>query len=550
MSMVAVGALFTCLNGVLTMLWSTTTSTQDLLMTLGVNPNDLSILPPLPQPAQEASRQLHLRQQQTIQQQQPPPPPKQLEQSLSTTPIQQSTLPFGGREYGINPAYLRLLKEAQHNYQQRKDNNRLKKKPVQGIVIGPTEGKWETYTYRAIRNAQRIQHVLAMTNATNRIHVALMTSQEHYDILQLCTNHNVTTEQPPSIAQLQQWGVPKAAEKTFHDTCRMWNHGKLFNDVIVTQLDKPLRPNDKHTNVGQGSSTFWLKAMTAYRNAPYQITLFVDSDAMPCPGFEKLFSIATLTNVMNDDDGIHKHQNYWQLPLNRKADLAIGLEQYATDSNNPLWNPGHGQGLNGTDLLWHDYRTFVSRNTGAVLLNFQRPSTFVFTEFLPLVANYMYNHVATKDIPITNDQVPFKVALFIFQKLLGAQPTHASDAENEYNNHNNNNHHHPDQKKDFVEQLFPMHASCRSYAGKSFGGINGFDNGMFPLVPSKENISQFEHCHECHCTPCLIVHTVRFLFVCWDTQIMWPVPVFGWVGPIGCVCVCVCVNWLFFMCVP
>ena len=365
---------------------------------------------------------------------------------------------FGGSEYGIDPVYIELLKKAQENSEKRRQTL-PPKKPVQGIVIGPTEGRFHSYTFKALRNAQRIRNIMAMTNRTE-IQVTLMTSQEHHDILQLCGTTNITKDEKKKL------GITDKVDNIFLEACRLWDSGSLFDDIIITKLDG-LQPNDSFVDARQGTSAFWLKALGSYRNAPYQTSLFIDSDSYPCPGFEKLF---LLTRPIG--------QKIWQFPTLRPADLAIGLEQFPVTPGNFHWNPGRGQGPDGSDVFLEEYKTFTTRNTGAVLFHFDGPLTLVFAEFLPLVAEHVYNHVATAEHKVPNDQTPFKIAQFVFQKLV----------------------------PDFVEQRFPMHASCRSYGGLKFTGTDGYQNGMFPLQ------SDGKHCSECYCTPCLIVHTV-----CWTT---------------------------------
>ena len=365
---------------------------------------------------------------------------------------------FGGSEYGIDPVYIKLLKKAQENSEKRRQTL-PPKKPVQGIVIGPTEGRFHTFTFRALQNARRIRNIIAMTNKTE-IQVTLMTSQEHHDILQLCGTTNITEDEKKKL------GITDKVDNVFLEACRLWDSGSLFDDVIITKLDG-LQPNDSFVDAGQGpkggTSAFWLKALGSYRNAPYQTSLFIDSDSYPCPGFEKLF---LLTRPIG--------QKIWQLPILRPADLAIGLEQFPIAPGNFHWNPGRGQGPDGSDVFLEEFKTFSSRNTGAVLFHFDGPLALVFAEFLPLVAEHVYNHVATAEHEVPNDQTSFKIAQFVFQKLV----------------------------PDFVEQQFPMHASCRSYGGAKFTGTDGYLNGMFPLQ------SDGKHCSECYCTPCVIVHTV------------------------------------------
>ena len=439
MAFVGLGALAISMNILTASMWTLNCS-EEMSARYSVDQNIRSVPPPL----ERHERRRHNEEQTTKEKEKKDEEQKEINE-------------YGGNKYGINPIYIELLKKAQENSEKRRQTS--PKKLVQGIVIGPTEGRFDRYTFRAIQNARRIRNVLAMTNKTE-IQVALMTSQEHHDILQLCGTVNIATA---TKEQKERLGITNTVDNVFLEACRLWDSGALFDDVIVTNLDG-LEPNDSLTGLGQGSSAFWLKALGGYRNAPYKTSLFIDSDAYPCPGFENLF---LLTSPIR--------QKIWQVPILRPADFAIGLEQFPLEPNDFQWNPGRGQGPNGRDVFREEYHAFALRNTGTVLFHFDRPLTLVFAEFLPLVAEHAYNHVATMRQKVPNDQTPFKIALFVFHKLF----------------------------PDFVEQQIPMHASCRSFAGKPFAGTDGYQNGMFPLQ------SDGKHCSECYCMPCLIAHTVR-----------------------------------------
>ena len=147
---------------------------------------------------------------------------------------------------------------------------------------------------------------------------------------------------------------------------------------------------------------------------------------------------------------------------------------------NKKWIPGDEEILS-------DSIHFAERNTGAVLFNFERPLTHTLAHFIPLVSEHIYNNVATPDKKVVNDQVPFRVALYLFQRF---QPQ-------------------------FVEHQIPMHASCRTYPGLGYAGTDGFLNGMYPLQQDGRP------CRECSCTPCLINHNAASHRVTMDGYMGW-----------------------------
>ena len=401
-----------------------------------------------------------------------------------------------------------------------------------------------------------------MTHRRHEVKVALLLSSQHVELLQSCSNmYNHNNNQSNNVVvnnvtheELEALGIPQAAWQRYPQACQLWNHGNVVDEVIVTpplhddndynsENNKDHNNNndidpqwlsrssmDQYADLTQGTAMHQLAKLGSYRHAPYQVTIFLDSDAYPCPGVEKLFAVAS--SIIN-------HEKLWQFPIRRPADIAIGMEQYPKDGTQPIWNPGrqrqqqqHKQGtIMGSQrkLLWHEYESFATRNTGVVLFRFQRPVTWVFAEFLPLVGQHLYQqeqqqqqqqeqqeqqHVVaattetttrttTNTTPTTtttterpkipNDQVAFKVALFVFKRLFSVPSNSTSTSSH-----------------DFVEQQWPMHVSCRTYPGFDCAGTDGFLNGMFPLQ------SNGKHCNECHCTPCLVSHTVRktILSVC------------------------------------
>ena len=334
---------------------------------------------------------------------------------------------------GVDPIYLQLLQEAERRSAASYETSH--QQGEMGVCIGPTDGDFFLYTLPALQNAQRIRYILA-DNPRN-INICLMTSQEHYDILtKQCANGNVTSP-----------------TKEFKEACRLWANNTLFDHVIITK-DYEFQGNDNHASLNQGTSNHWLKALGGYRLAPYNRTLFLDSDAWPCQNFERMF-------------GLVQAPSHWQIPTEGPVDLAIGLEQFAKGPQ-PLsfWTPGD-------ERVDQDFRNFRERNTGSVLFHFHSKEAHTFTEFLPLVASHVYCNVATPTNKVPNDQLPFGIALFLFKRLV----------------------------PEFNEQSFPMHSSCRSYPGNRFSGTDGFKNGMFPLQQDGK------HCNECRCTPCDVAHT-------------------------------------------
>lgn len=347
---------------------------------------------------------------------------------------------YGHRKAGIEPIYLELFEEAKRRSEL--DFESSHKRGKRGVIIGPIDGKFEKHTVKALQSGRRIRTILG---GDTSIKIALMIPQEHMEILNNCTQND---------------------EAKYRVACRLWANDTIFDDIIFVKEEYFIEKEKGKAFRGY-SSTYWLKALGNYLNAPYEISLFLDSDAYLCPGFHKLFFVVD-TKPMN--------QKYWQFPTHYDtvADFAIGLEQFPNDTGDwKHWIPGDPRLLN-------DFFSFTSRNTGAVLFNFHRPIAHTFTHFLPLVTQHIYNHVETANKKIVNDQTPFRVALYLFHRL---QP-------------------------DFVEQTLPQHASCRTYPGLKIAGIDGFENGMFPLTTPEGN-----RCNECHCTPCLVVHTAGTHFV-------------------------------------
>jgi len=353
---------------------------------------------------------------------------------------------------GVDPVYLKLFQEARER--SNKDFDSYHNEGEAGIVIGPTEGKFK-YTVEAIQNARRIRSILTASDSNLKLNLALMTSPQHLEILSGC---DVLTDD--SISKFRQEIEINPNQK--REACRLWSNGTLF-DLIIPTSEAPYKGNDNHTQLNQGTSHYWLKALGGYRLAPYTHTLFIDSNSFPCPGIENLFQ---LTKPSDKNFG-----KYWQPTTTGAGDLAVGIDQYASWQNDE-WIPGF------KTFIGEDSIKFAERNTGAVLFNFQRQLSHTLAHFIPLVAEHIYNNVASTKQKVPNDQVAFRVALYLFRRF----------------------------EQGYVEHQIPMHTSCRSYPGKDYAGTDGFLNGMYPLK------SDGTFCDECYCTPCLInhgVHTVK-----------------------------------------
>jgi hypothetical protein len=163
-------------------------------------------------------------------------------------------------------------------------------------------------------------------------------------------------------------------------------------------------------------------------------------------------------------------EKLWSLSSTETVDLAIGIDQCPRGTGgSDRWTPGD-------KLILKDFETFAERNAGTDLWNFHRQLVHELATFAPLVAEHIYNNVATPEEKVVNDQNPFRTALYLFKRL----------------------------KPEFNEQMLPMHTSCRTYPGAPFAGIDGFKNGMYPFISDAG-----ERCAECYCTPCLIGHTAK-----------------------------------------
>jgi hypothetical protein len=326
---------------------------------------------------------------------------------------------------GVDPVYLDMLEQAERKSAQ--DFETSHKRGDKGVAIGPTDGRFH-FTFNALKNAKRMRYILGNDRS---VKIALLTSNEHLAILSKECSDTPTSE--------------------FAEACRLWANNTLFDDVIVPK-DYEFRGNDNHTGLDQGTSNHQLKALGGYRLAPYTRTMFVDSDAYPCPGFDKLFDL------------VIPHGS-WQIPSEAPVDLAIGIEQW-TGEGTRFWNPGD-------DHVYNDFRYFRQRNTGTVLFHFHSQMAHTLAHFIPLVSEHIFNYVATPQAKVANDQTPFRNALFLFKRLV----------------------------PEFNEQQLPMHSSCRSYPGWIHAGVDGFKNGMFPIQQDGKP------CAECSCTPCRVAHT-------------------------------------------
>lgn len=349
-----------------------------------------------------------------------------------------------------NDVYPNLLSEARQRSS--KDYKVYHIHGKKGVAIGPVGGAFK-HTLKALKNARRTRNILREGSG---VKVALVTSKEHKLILeQYCGGDR------------DGGGIVNIAKDEIEEACRLYSNGTLLDNIIETWSNPPYT-NESHVsgnkNKGTYTSRFQMMSLGGAFRAPYIQTLILDSDAFTCPGFEKLF-----------DALIPYSNNHWSAPSLASADLAIGLEQFHDLRNWPIpfkYNPGSGK--------WHsDFENFSLRNTGAHLWNFEREHTHVFAHFLVLVAEYLYNVVATAEKGVVNDQDPFRLALYLYQRMV----------------------------PQFHEVNFSQHASCRTYPDEKYAGLDGARNGMYPVQPDGMI------CSDCRCTPCLIAHNAATLFV-------------------------------------
>lgn len=244
-----------------------------------------------------------------------------------------------------------------------------------------------------------------------------------------------------------------------HKTCRLWANGTLFDDVILNR--EPVWTNNYHVTERLGSR-YIMTSLAGSLLAPYQQSLMLDSDSYPCPGVEKLFGIL-----------VPYSNKFWAHSSTAKVDLVTAFEQYP-------WQASRWKKMFGKESgLYSDFQHFADRNCGTLLYNFENRLTHTFAHFVQLVAAHVINNVATHENLVMGEQTLFKIALYLFQKL----------------------------RPEFHEQQFPSHVVCRSYPNDTKAGIDGFQNGMYPLQTNGKP------CSECHCTPCLINHNSDAHFV-------------------------------------
>jgi len=349
---------------------------------------------------------------------------------------------------GVLPSYISILQEAYRRADEDiSTGNTRGKLGRRGVVIGPTEGHIR-HTVKALQNARRIRTVLGLDKS---VKIALMTSESHIHLLHNCVG-------PVNKTRFKIWNKTMSSEEKNHVSmlCKLWANGTVLDDLLPT-IDNEYKHNDNNTNTEQGSSFNMMKNMASYVHGPYVQSLFLDTDAYPCPGFPKLFSLVKNTHL----------SKAFKTPITGNADVAIGLEQYSFDPRNGAKHfcPGNPDKL-------QDWFTFNYRNDGVVLFHYHRKISNVFAHFIPLISEHVYNHVASPTWKIVNDQTPFNIALYLFHRLV----------------------------PEFVETVIPQHSSCRSYPGKKYAGIDGFLNGMLPIQQDGKP------CRECRCSPCLISH--------------------------------------------
>lgn len=360
------------------------------------------------------------------------------------------TAPSAGEGVDGLGAYLDLLAEAERR--SASDFEASHARGARGVLIGPVDGEFR-HVLRALRNARRVRNVLPPRGGGVR--VAIVMSRAHADALGSCGGGGDVdggAPRPRGVTQVEHY-----------EACRLWANGTLVDDVVFNR--EPTWVNESHARQSGGNGRYKMISMGGALVAPYKETLVLDSDAYPCPGFEKIFVMLWPRQLKRYRDKL------WALPSTAPVDLATGLDQY--------FESGGKWTLPGDSGLHSDFPHFPERNCGTVLWNFRRQLTHTFAHFLLLVGEHMYNHVATPDNLIYGEQTPFRVALYLFRKL----------------------------RPSFNEQHFPSHVSCRTYVDVKYSGIDGARNGMYPMQ------SDGRICSECHCTPCLINHNAGTYFV-------------------------------------
>ena len=349
-------------------------------------------------------------------------------------------------ETTVDPVYLQLLEEAERR--SAIDFESSHQHGARGVVVGPTGGELR-HTIKAMQNARRIRNILGPNDED--IHVALITTKQHVDLLKTCSLET----------------RPKSVDD---EACRLWANGTLFHDVVTSREDIPWT-NDNHANLAQGTSRYKMESLGSILLAPYTETLILDSDAYPCPGFAKMFA-------MFEPFG----KKLWSFASTAAVDLVIGIDQFPYQTRQNQFQ------LAGVDTgIYSDFEFFADRNTGTHMWNFRRQHTHSLAHFVLLVMEHIYNNVATPENQVIGEQTPFKMALYLFQRL----------------------------RPSFHEEHFPMHTSCRTYPNKPYAGVDGARNGMYP--PDKDG----KICGDCRCTPCLINHCGQVHFVTINGQTSW-----------------------------
>lgn len=336
---------------------------------------------------------------------------------------------------GIDPAYIELLEKAAEP-----DDEGFPPKHGDCGVAFVLGGQFK-YLYQGLLNAERIRKSLRSNDP--EIRVAVFTNRNFISLLNTCISNETAIQNAADLA-----GVASTKAK---EGCKLWTF--VDDWFAIEDLKVPYtKPDMGH----QATTEFWMSTLVANTRAPYTRTLFLDSDAYVCPGFADLFLMA---DPMDSN-------NLWTFPSTHVADLVIGVDQYP-------YNRMHRHHPSPGNLsILTDFEFFSDRNTGTYVLNFHRQEVHTFVRFIQLVAEHLYNNVATKGKEITNDQVPFKLALYLFHKAY-----------------------------DFHENTIPLHSSCRTYINTDHAGTRGEFNGMYPIQNDTGR-----PCDKCGCTPCLINH--------------------------------------------
>lgn len=203
-------------------------------------------------------------------------------------------------ELGVDPIYLDLFRKAKVRAKQRPMEFRAEK----GVCIGPI-GVGTDHFLKALRNAKRIRNILP---PSTDVKIAIVVHQKQLDDL------DKTCRLIENFQKLNR----EAGSVTDRTACAMKNESFVDDFVGVPYPIEVKSKNDAVDGRVQYSHWYWTFALASYKHAPYRRSLFLDSDAYPCPHFERLFAFATPFK-----------EKLWSTPsYGREVDLAVGIDQY------------------------------------------------------------------------------------------------------------------------------------------------------------------------------------------------------------------------------